>query len=361
MRRPATRTVPGSSTPIDETAALPASRYTDPAVFEHEQRSIFSASWQFVGMIEEVARPGDFFTADAGRLPVLVVRDDSSLRAFANVCRHRGSVLVQEASGSRRSLQCGYHAWTYDLDGSLRAAPGSKDEAGFDAAALHLYPLSVDTWGPLVFVNPDRDASPLSDTLAELPQLTRDTGARLGEIRRRRTQRYEIRANWKVVVDNYLECYHCRVAHPSFCDVVDVGDYAVEEYGRFSVQRAPGRGIEAGAPVTAGFYAYLWPNFALNIYPGAGHVSLNRFEPLDVDRTLAIFDYCFLDGTPESEIDDFAAFVDQVQREDTALCESVQRGLRSGVFDQGRLMLSRERALRHFQNLVRAALALPVE
>lgn len=101
-----------------------------------------------------------------------------------------------------------------------------------------------------------------------------------------------------------------------------------------------------------GFYAYLWPNFTLNIYPGPGNVSLNLFVPLAVDRTLAIYEYCFADSVSEREEQDFVRFIDQVQREDIGLCESVQRGLSSGYFDQGRLMLSREHALRHFQRLV---------
>jgi phenylpropionate dioxygenase-like ring-hydroxylating dioxygenase large terminal subunit len=342
---------------LDQGYTLPALWYTDRGIFEIEQGRIFQGTWQFVGFSEQVQRPGEFFTSFAGLVPIVVLRDGNRLRAFVNVCRHRGSVLVGETSGSRKSLQCRYHAWTYGLDGSLVAAPGSKDEPGFDRGDFSLFSLRVETWGPFVFVNPDPAARPLAAVLGRLPALIEETGLDLGAIKPRIRKQYEIAANWKVVVDNYLECYHCKVAHPSFCDLIDVDNYVVTEYEYSSVQRAPARKGGPGAGRAArganeGFYAYLWPNFTINIYPGPGNVSLNLFLPVGLDRTLAIFDYCFVDDVDDGEVAKFAAFIEQVQNEDTALCESVQVGLRSGAFDQGRLMLSRESALRHFQRLV---------
>jgi len=154
---------------------------------------------------------------------------------------------------------------------------------------------------------------------------------------------------------------------PGFTDLIDLDKYTVAEYEWFSTQVGPmtraaregkvGGLYDTSQGVRAGFYAYLWPNFTLNIYPGPGNVSLNLFVPLAVDRTLAIYDYCFADAVGEGEERDFIEFIDQVQREDIVLCESVQRGLRSGYFDQGRLMLRREHALRHFQKLVHRALS----
>jgi choline monooxygenase len=216
-------------------------------------------------------------------------------------------------------------------------------------------------------VNPDPAARPLAETLETLPQLVAATGLDLGAIRRRARQTYEIDANWKVVVENYLECYHCPVAHPGFCDLIDTNDYVVTEYEYFSTQtgkvkEAARNGMatnlyDASRGVQEGFYAYLWPNFTLNIYPGPGNVSLNLFVPLAVDRTLAIYEYCFADAVSAQEERDFTRFIDQVQREDITLCESVQRGLSSGYFEQGQLMLSREHALRHFQRLAHQALS----
>lgn len=346
---------------FDRGETLPAVWYTDPAFYAREQERIFRRSWQYVGLTEQVAASGDFFTARAGDVPIIVTRDQQrNLRGYVNVCRHRGSQLVNAECGNRQTLQCGYHAWTYNLDGSLRAAPGMRDEADFDATCYALVPVQVEAWGPFIFANPDRHAPSLSSVLGDLPAMVDATGLRLDAIRRRVRRTYDIAANWKVVLDNYLECYHCPVAHPGFSDLIDLKSYSVAEYEYFSTQAGPvkdsARTGKAGlyditGEVEAGFYAFLWPNFTLNIYPGPGNVSLNLFLPVDANRTLAIYEYCFSDAVAEHEIDEFTRFIDQVQEEDVVLCESVQRGLRSGFFDRGRLMRS-EKALAHFQKLV---------
>lgn len=357
----------GLAESLDRGYTLPATWYTDDTHFTREMNRIFRHCWQYAGLTEVVAKRGDFFTYQAGEVPIVVVRDgDGGLRAFANVCRHRGSTLVLEACGTRQSIQCHYHAWTYGLDGSLQAAPGSKLEPDFERSQFSLFPVQVDTWGPFVFINPDLEADPLSATLGELPQLVAETGIELDAIRCRQRDTYDTAANWKVVVDNYLECYHCPVAHPAFGDLIDLDQYVVTEYDLFSTQTGPvkssarrgGQNLYAIGPgVEDGFYAYVWPNFMLNIYPGPGNVSLNLVLPTDTHTTRAIYEYCFVDAVGDDDVRDFTAFIDQVQREDIVLCESVQRGLRSGYFDQGKLMLSRERALQHFQKLVYRFLA----
>jgi choline monooxygenase len=352
---------------LDEGYTLPAAWYTDPKVLKREQKRIFRRTWQYVGLAEQIARPGDFFTAHVDDVPLIILRDEAEgLRAFVNVCRHRGSQLLPDGCGNRKTLQCLYHAWTYNLDGSLRAAPGSKDEPGFNKEELGLLPIQIDSWGPFLFVNLDPQAPPLSATLGTLPQLVAATGLPLNAIKRRVSRTYDIKANWKVVVDNYLECYHCPIAHKAFTDLIDLDHYHVTEYEYFSAQTGPVRAsakdgkaslYEIGEGVEAGFYAFLWPNFTINIYPGPGNVSLNLFVPVDTNRTLAIYEYCFVDAVGEAEERDFVKFIDQVQEEDVVLCESVQRGLRSGFFQQGKLMLSRENGLRHFQKLVHRYLA----
>jgi choline monooxygenase len=359
------------SASLAEGYTLPASWYVDPDTYAAEKDQVFRHCWQYAGLAERLAGPGDYLTCVAGDVPLLVVRRrDGGLRAFVNVCRHRGCVLVPDGQGNRKALQCGYHAWTYDLDGSLRAAPGEKLEASFDRAAFSLTPAQVDTWGPFLFVNPDCAALPLRDVLGELPRLVEQTGIDLSALRLRHSDRYEIAANWKVVVDNYLECYHCPVAHPGFADLIDLDQYTIREYEYFSTQTGPvtdsaraGRdGLYAvGGGVEAGFYVYFWPTFMLNIYPGPGNVSLNLIQPHGPERTTALYEYCLADAVNEQQISDFVRFIDQVQREDTVLCESVQRGLRSGAFGQGRLMLGRERAVQHFQRLVFESLALRSE
>jgi choline monooxygenase len=333
---------------VSLTETLPSAWYVEPAYLDDELGRVFDRSWQYAGPSELVAEPGTFLTTRAGRVPIVVTRDtDGGLNAFVNVCRHRGAEVARERNGRRKSLQCHYHAWTYSLDGRLRAAPRTE---ALDLGGIELPRVSVETWGPFVFVNPEAEAGPLEDALGKLPRIVADAAVPLEAIRPRRSSSYEIQANWKLVVDNYLECYHCPVAHPGFTSAFDVDDYTLSEYPSFSIQRTPGR--ESGE----GLYAYLWPNFTLNAYPGPGNVSVNLFVPLAADRTLALFEYYLADAVTDSEADEFVAFVDQVQREDTELCESAQRGLRSGRLERGLLVPGREDGLAHFQRLVQQAL-----
>jgi phenylpropionate dioxygenase-like ring-hydroxylating dioxygenase large terminal subunit len=333
---------------VSLTETLPSDWYVDPSYFDDEHARVFDRAWQYAGPAELIAEPGSFLTTRAGRVPIVVTRDaEGELNAFVNVCRHRGAEVARERNGRRKSLQCHYHAWTYDLDGRLRAAPRT---VGLDLDGIALPLASVGTWGPFVFVNPDAAAAPLEDTLGELPVIVAEAGVPLDAVRPRRNSSYEIQANWKLVVDNYLECYHCPVAHPGFSRAFDVDDYTLTEHPTFSVQRTPGR--EAGE----GLYAFLWPNFTLNVYPGPGNVSVNLFVPVAADRTLALFEYYLADAVTDAEADEFVAFVDQVQREDTELCESAQRGLRSGRLERGLLVPGREDGLKHFQQLVKEAL-----
>ena len=297
-----------------------------------------------------------------GKVPLVITRDENGeLRAFVNVCRHRGSELVLQECGNRKTLQCHYHAWTYNLDGTLRTAPGMKYEESFDKTHFSLRSVQIEAWGPFLFATLDKEAAPLRSVLGELPDLLLATGVKLDGLNRRVRQTYEVAANWKVVVDNYLECYHCPVANHGFSALIDTNNYTVAEYEYFSTQGGPQKAhahpdkaprFNKHGVVTDGFFAYLWPNFTLNLYPGPGNLSLNLFLPLAVDRTLAIFDYLFDDAVSQSDQEQFGQFIDQVQREDIVLCESVQRGLSTGYFEQGKLMLHHEKALRHFQKLV---------
>lgn len=347
---------------LEQGYTLPADWYTDPLIFMQEKSRIFRRAWQYIGLVEQVKQPGDFFTCTMGNVPIVVARDESGkLRAFINICRHRGSELVLQECGNRKTLQCHYHAWTYNLDGTLHTAPGMKYEEGFDKTQFSLQNAQIETWGPFIFATLDQNAAPLSSMLGELPDLLLATGVNLAGLKRRMRQTYEVQANWKVVVDNYLECYHCPVAHPGFSALIDTNNYTVTEYECFSTQGGPQKAnvypdktpkFNTSGAVTDGFFAYFWPNFTLNLYPGPGSLSLNLFLPLGVDKTLAIFDYLFVDEVSPIDQEQFNQFIDQVQREDITLCESVQRGLNSGYFGQGKLMLHHEKALRHFQKLV---------
>ena len=169
--------------------------------------------------------PGDFFTCSVGDVPVVVTRDrDGELHALLNVCRHRGS-LVAQGRGNRATLQCPYHAWTYELDGRLRSAPRGPE---LELDGICLRELAVETWGPLLFVHPEPEPPPLAETLGPLPELLAAGGIELDALRFRRRSEFELACNWKIAVENYLECYHCAVAHPGFSQVVDVSPGRVQ-------------------------------------------------------------------------------------------------------------------------------------
>jgi phenylpropionate dioxygenase-like ring-hydroxylating dioxygenase large terminal subunit len=344
----------------DDASTLPYAWYVDPDRFEQERQRIFSRTWQYVGHVGGVAAPGDFFTTQLGGLPVVITRDeDGELHALRNVCCHRGAEVVLAPEGNRKTLQCHYHAWSYGLDGRLVGAPRSGQEPGFRKEDFGLRPLRLETYGPFIFVNPDDGAPPLHEVMGELPAIVAQTGVDLDALRCHERREYPLRANWKVVVENFLECYHCQVAHPSFADAIDLNSYEIDEYRYVSTQHGPPKHDEtvADQQVKEGRYNYLWPTFMLNIYPGPGNASTNQIVPIDADNTLAVYEYFYEDGASDDFASETTGLIHQVMVEDITLCESVQRGMRTGTFEHGRLMLRYEHAIRHFQNLVRESLA----
>jgi choline monooxygenase len=328
---------------VNET--LPYSWYTDEELLRRERSLIFARSWQYAGRAAQVEQPGSFLATDAGGIPIVVTRDTyGALRAFLNVCRHRGAVLT-EGCGERSTIQCHYHAWTYDLDGSLRTAPRSEREPGFDKLELSLVPASADTWGPFLFVNPHADAVPLADQLGELPEiLARDIDVNALTFHSR--VEFGANANWKIVVENFLECYHCATAHPAFSAEVDVHPdrYLLEAHPTFNAQycRAKSTGEQ-------GQFHLLYPNTGINVFPGPANLSIGPIVPAGPGRTERYLDYFFAPDVDEAWLSDFFAFDDQVGKEDTVLVESVHRGMASGLLEHGQLLLNAEPLLAAFQ------------
>jgi choline monooxygenase len=269
---------------------------------------------------------------------------------------------VASGSGTRETLQCPYHAWTYALDGRLRTAPRSDREPGFDTEELELRQIQVDTFGPFVFVNPDPDAAPLAGALGDVPaQLAEILDVNALEFRFR--AEFELEANWKISCENFLECYHCAVAHPGFSAVVDVSPdaYRLEANGLVSSQVGPlrqnGNSLFGDGEVPRSQFHFLWPNFGLNVFPGQPNLSCGPMLPIGPERTARFLDYFFAPGVDQAWIDELLAFDNQVGREDRGLVEGVQRGVRSGILSEGRLLSESEQLVAHFQRLCAEALA----
>jgi len=346
-----------------ETRSLPWSWYVDESVLRAEQERIFRRSWQYVGHTGQVEEPGSYFTGRAGLVPIVVTRDrNDELRAFVNVCRHRGFEVARGA-GRRAALQCGYHAWTYGLDGRLKAAPRGDREPGFDPADISLVQVQVETWGPFVFVNPDLESPPLTEILGELPELVASAGIDVDALRVHHRSESELDANWKIVCENFLECYHCAVAHPSFSAMVDVTPdaYRLEASGAVSTQLGPLRengtnGYDPTGEVERGQFHFVWPNLAINMLPGRPNLSIGPINPVTPSRSARFLDYLFAADADESWIEELVAFDSQVGAEDRALVEVVHRGVSSGAIEHGRLMAEAEQLIVHFQRQVAEAL-----
>jgi choline monooxygenase len=361
------RSLPPIGQPLEEGWTLPASWYGDPSVFDAELEHVFARSWQYVGRADQAADPGQFFAARAGHVPVVVVRGrDSVLRGFVNVCRHRGH-LVAEGAGCRETLQCPYHAWTYDLDGALRRAPRADREPGFEPERFSLLPVSVDIWGPFVFANPDPDAPSLRDTLGVVPELVAASGVDLARVRFHSQQEWPIEANWKVALENYLECYHCPVAHPGFSRVIDVDPdaYRLEVFPTHLSQTGPVRAsalagngpapYDVSGEVAESQFHFLWPSTTVNISPGPMGLSIECWVPDGPRRVLEVTDYFFAADVPEAQIAELIEWDGQVAAEDVSLVVSVQAGLDSGAVPQGRLIQGSELLIADFQRRVRDA------
>ena len=357
-------TLPELDQALAEGWTLPAEWYSDPAILDLELAGIFTRTWQYVGWTDQVDGPGCFFASQAGHIPVAVARGrDGNLRGFVNVCRHRGHVVV-EGSGCRETLQCPYHAWTYDHDGTLRKAPRSDREPGFDPSQFALLPVAVDTWGPFVFANPDPGAAPLGEALGDIPEHVARSGVDLDRIRFHSHHEWRQEVNWKVALENYLECYHCPTAHPGFSKVIDVdfdayrlsiGPMSSSQLGpirQSALERRDGSTYDPRGDVEQSQFHFLFPNTTVNINPGPQNLSIERWVPDGPRGTIEVTDYFFDPDASDERIEELLEFDTQVSEEDVALVLSVQRGLDSGMVRQGRLMRESEKLIADFQRRV---------
>jgi choline monooxygenase len=348
---------------ISRAWTLPASFYFDPEIYAIEKDSIFARTWQVVGHLDQVKNAGDYFTTELIGEPLLIVRGaDQRLRAFYNVCRHRAGPAA-EGCGSRKLFRCGYHGWTYDLDGSLISATEIEGVEGFRMGDFALKPVRIEEWVGFVFVNLDPEASPLAQSLGELGAQVQKfpiSGMKLFE---RRT--YEMNCNWKTYVDNYLEGYHLPSVHPGLNRELDYNAYTVEPQANYVRQFSPIRGAQVGDASPRRYqepaddlttdYFWIFPNWMLNCYPD--NISLNIVLPISPDRSLAVFEWYL----PEREHGGAAAkasveFSHQIQIEDVAICEIVQKNLQSRSYSRGRFSVKQEKGVHAFHCMYEEAM-----
>lgn len=350
--------------------SLDAACYREPRFFELDRRAIFHRSWQFLCHAEKLREPGSYLAAEIQGQPIFAIRDaEGRLRGFYNVCRHRGHELLR-GEGQARVITCPYHAWAYGLDGSLRTARCADQIEAFDKADFGLVPVQVEEFCSLVFVNLDPGARPLAEQAVDLGREIMAYAPDLERLTFAHRLTYRIQANWKAVVDNFLECCHCPVAHKDFCTLVEMDTYKVTTHAIYSSHMAKaGRAENTAyavddASVTDHAVWYLWPNTTLMRYPGRGNFMVWRFIPVGPEETYEEFDFFLETPEPNDAEREAIRYIDEVlQVEDISLVESVQRGMRTPAFRQGRYLIDKsgsglsEHAVHHFHGLVLDAYA----
>jgi Rieske 2Fe-2S family protein len=356
-------------------STLPGLSYTDPALFQREQEKIFEARWIAAARSADLDGPGAFRTLDIGRENVILVRGrDGQLRAFLNVCRHRGARVCMERSGvARRNIQCGYHAWTYGLDGKLVAAPNLNRMPDVDRTEYGLVPVPVREWLGYTWVCVADEPPSFEDTVIGAVTgrlggagIIEGWGIENLEVGRRIS--YDVRANWKLIVENFMECYHCATIHPELTEVLpEFADGFAAQYfvghGAAFAEEAEGFTVDGSAGVTVipgvveghdrKYYAItVNPQVFINLVPD--HVIFHRMYPVGPDRTVVECDWLYLPEVVRSgqDLDRSVELFHRVNQQDFDACERCQLAATSKAYAQGGVLVPSEHHIGAFHTWV---------
>ena len=355
----------------DDAWTLPGRYYYDEAVYADELELIFYQNWQYVCHISQLKTPGRYVVRDIGSQSVVILCDaHGEIRGFHNVCQHRAHRLLEAEGQVREAITCPYHAWRYDLDGGLRFARGSDKMKNFPHDSIRLQPVRVDTLCGFVFTNLDADAPAMAERYdgleAEILALAPDAP----NLVRAHTHHYPLAANWKNSIENYSECYHCPNRHPSLMEAaLDISRYTIKVYPGYHRHITGDVGDQQGYAITHDSNGsshefgswFVWPNMVFEVYPG-GNLTVFHHVPAGTEQTIQETEWYFSAETPTHAEQEVIDFVHIVRLEDIPICESVQRGLHSKGYRQGRLIVDQdhtdvsEHAVHDFQRQVASAL-----
>jgi choline monooxygenase len=346
--------------PVERSSTIPAAWYVDPRFDQLDREAVFADSWQHLGHLSLLPNTGDYFLTAVADNPLIVLRDGGgAVRAYYNVCRHRGGPLAIEATGCVKALTCKYHGWTYLLDGSLRGVPHFDRTELFDKADFGLIPVAVDCWEDFLFVHlGERPRPPLAELMAGIAE--RIAPNRLTTKRLVRKIEYRVDANWKVYVDNFLEGYHIPHVHPELNRALDYSSYRTENGAWHSLQHSPLRAdnVYTGDGGGEAYYYWIYPNLMLNVLPH--RVQVNLVVPDGPDRCRVTFWYYYDDPDAPGRAEQIAADVGysaMVQHEDAEICQRVQLGLGSRGYSRGRFSPEMESGVWKFQSLLKGSYA----
>jgi Rieske 2Fe-2S family protein len=332
--------------------------FVSPDVFGEEREKIFSNQWVLVGHQSQIAEGGDYFTAEVAGESLIIVRDKrGAVHGFYNVCRHRGSRLIENGHGQCAAIQCPYHAWTYALDGRLVGAPHMDDVPAFNKADYSLHPADLALWEGFIFVNlaaaSTRRISYISLEKWFTPLAAKFSRWNLPVLRSAKRIKYDVRANWKLIFENYSECYHCRGVHPELSKIspYDSAENDLTEgaflggFMRIASDKSLTMSNKACALPVGDFgnedfrfvfYYSIFPNMLLSLHPD--YVMVHQLWPQSPEQTLVFCDWFF---NPEAfersdfDPDDAIEFWDMVNRQDWHVCELSQQGISSHAYKPG--------------------------
>jgi carnitine monooxygenase subunit len=354
---------------------LPGRYYWEPEIFEQERRRIFQRSWQYVGHVSMLPEPGSYVVREILDQSVVLLRDRvGELRAFFNVCQHRAHRLLEGEGWLSAIITCPYHAWAYDLSGSLRSARGTEGLEDFDKNAFSLAPVRLDSFLGFLFVNLDGQALPFGHVAGALAAEVASFSPAAANLACAYRQEYELKANWKNSVENYSECFHCPISHRSLVEgALDYGSYRItvheHHHSHRSRDKDAARGYKAKTETAAKTDEFgswlLWPNWCLEVYPG-GNLTVFHHQPLGPEQTLQKVEWYFPQARLTAAEQEVVDFVHGVRLEDIPICESVQSGLHSLGYRQGRFVVDPERseisehAVHDFQSKLLGALGAAI-
>ncbi len=342
--------------PIERSETIPSDWYTNPEILKLENEAIFKKEWQFACHVSQIQEAGDSICRSIAGNPILIVRTNQmDIRAFYNVCKHRGGPVAVK-KGTQSVLQCQYHGWTYLMDGSLRGVPQFDRVDLFDKKDFGLEPVRCEVWCGLVFISLNTSPVPLGQVVSGIEDRIKPID--LENMTYRTTTVDLINCNWKVYADNYLEGYHIPIVHPELAGMLDYRNYVTETEEYYSLQFSPFKEKSDENPYHAedgkAFYYFIYPNIMLNILPG--RLQTNIIEPVGHDQCKVIFDFFYSDITKAEErgtVGSDLKISGEIQQEDIEICELVQKGLGSQAYHKGRFSVERELGVWHFQSLVK--------
>ncbi|MEY2479708.1 MAG: glycine betaine catabolism [Verrucomicrobiota bacterium] len=350
MHRPAT---PTSRKTAEEARTLRQRYFVSPELFAEEQKKVFSHQWLLVGHQSQIPGAGDYFVQQVIGESLIVIRDKSGeIRGFFNVCRHRGTRLKEDACGHASAIQCPYHAWTYALDGKLIGAPHMDEVPGFDKADYSLRAVNVGLWEGFIFVNLANHPMPLEEWFAPLDG--KFSHWNMSILRPAKRIEYDVRANWKLMFENYSECYHCPGVHPmlskvspydsaenDLCEGPFLGGFMKINKGAGLTMSGKACALEIDHEHEQDekqrvFYYSIFPNMLLSMHPE--YVMVHQLWPQSAERTLIVCDWLFHPNAfdrPDFNPEDAIEFWDVTNKQDWHVCELSQQGIASRAYEPG--------------------------